>query len=263
MYRLFNRSTSLVRLSCMLIMVAHARTATGSCASPANPIEAENCLAGNPASQWDISGAGDSTIQGFATDISVNAARRSRSRSTPTPPAITSTSTAWAITGERRPQSRHRDAFGHAAAEPAGLPAPTRTGLYRLRQLGGLGFLGGARHRRVRDLFRARDPHDTRARATSSSSCANDASTSDILFQTSDTTWQAYNDLRRRQPLHRRTRAAGEARYKVSYNRPFHTGCTSSIRGSSTPNIRWCGGWRPTATTSATSPASTPIASAP
>src|SRR5580704_1303979 len=43
-----------------------------NCSAPANAIEAENCLPGNPPSQWDVSGAGDPTIQGFATDISVN-----------------------------------------------------------------------------------------------------------------------------------------------------------------------------------------------
>src|SRR3954466_5813562 len=37
-----------------------------------NPIVAENLLPGNPASDWDISGAGDSTLQGFSTDISVD-----------------------------------------------------------------------------------------------------------------------------------------------------------------------------------------------
>ena len=37
-----------------------------------NPIATENALPGNPSSQWDISGAGDPTIQGFATEISVN-----------------------------------------------------------------------------------------------------------------------------------------------------------------------------------------------
>src|SRR3954462_3413278 len=46
--------------------------ARASCAVPANPVEAENCLTGSPASAWSISGAGDSSIQGFATDISVN-----------------------------------------------------------------------------------------------------------------------------------------------------------------------------------------------
>ncbi len=38
----------------------------------ANPIVCENSLPGNPASDWDISGSGDSSIQGFATDISVD-----------------------------------------------------------------------------------------------------------------------------------------------------------------------------------------------
>jgi N,N-dimethylformamidase beta subunit-like protein len=37
-----------------------------------NPIVCENQLTGNPKSEWDVTGSGDSTIQGFATDISVN-----------------------------------------------------------------------------------------------------------------------------------------------------------------------------------------------
>src|SRR4051812_5180530 len=48
--------------------------AAANCAAPANAIVAENCLPGNPASQWDIPTAdgGDLSLQGFATDISVN-----------------------------------------------------------------------------------------------------------------------------------------------------------------------------------------------
>jgi hypothetical protein len=38
----------------------------------ANPIVIENQLQGAPQSQWDVSGAGDLTIQGYTTDISVN-----------------------------------------------------------------------------------------------------------------------------------------------------------------------------------------------
>jgi hypothetical protein len=37
-----------------------------------NPIVTENALTGNPSSEWDISGAGDLSIQGFATDMSVD-----------------------------------------------------------------------------------------------------------------------------------------------------------------------------------------------
>ncbi|MSO56135.1 MAG: hypothetical protein EXQ55_04335 [Acidobacteria bacterium] len=42
------------------------------CASPANKIIAENCKPGNPPEEWDVNGIGDPSIQGFATDISVN-----------------------------------------------------------------------------------------------------------------------------------------------------------------------------------------------
>ena len=46
--------------------------ASATCSSPQNAIEAENRLPGAPPSQWYLSGAGDSTIQGFATTMSVN-----------------------------------------------------------------------------------------------------------------------------------------------------------------------------------------------
>ena len=41
------------------------------CANPANEIVAENCLEGHPATEWDINGYGDPSIQGFGTDIAV------------------------------------------------------------------------------------------------------------------------------------------------------------------------------------------------
>src|SRR3954463_714125 len=43
-----------------------------SCTSQPNPVLCENALTGNPDTEWDISGAGDNTVQGFATDISVD-----------------------------------------------------------------------------------------------------------------------------------------------------------------------------------------------
>src|SRR5208337_5653159 len=51
-----------------------ATSAHSQCSSPANAIVAENCLPGNPSSEWDVStgDGGDLTIQGFSTDISVN-----------------------------------------------------------------------------------------------------------------------------------------------------------------------------------------------
>src|SRR6476660_917655 len=45
-----------------------------ACPAPAgaNAIVVENCQTGIPRSEWDISGAGDTSIQGFATNMSVN-----------------------------------------------------------------------------------------------------------------------------------------------------------------------------------------------
>src|SRR5256885_16232181 len=53
----------------LLIFPAFVRA---DCVNPANAIVQENCLSGNPKSEWDVSGAGDLSIQGFGTDISVN-----------------------------------------------------------------------------------------------------------------------------------------------------------------------------------------------
>ena len=47
-------------------------TGVDPCATGGNPIVCENSKTGNPSSEWDVSGAGDASIQGYATDISVN-----------------------------------------------------------------------------------------------------------------------------------------------------------------------------------------------
>ena len=41
-------------------------------ATASNPIVVENQKTGNPESEWGIDGAGNSNIEGFATDISIN-----------------------------------------------------------------------------------------------------------------------------------------------------------------------------------------------
>ena len=64
-----------VRCAFVLCVVAPSATpaaAAPPCDVPANAIVAENCLPGNSPSEWDISDEGDLTIQGFATDISVD-----------------------------------------------------------------------------------------------------------------------------------------------------------------------------------------------
>ncbi|PYV70852.1 MAG: hypothetical protein DMG97_18045 [Acidobacteria bacterium] len=58
-----NRLHSCLALFAFLITLSLSSPAFGACSAPANSIEAENCVAGTPQSQWDISGASDSTIR--------------------------------------------------------------------------------------------------------------------------------------------------------------------------------------------------------
>ena len=51
---------------------APAPATADPCAAPKNKTVAENCKPGNPSTEWDINGSGDPTIQGFSTDISYN-----------------------------------------------------------------------------------------------------------------------------------------------------------------------------------------------
>ena len=69
-----------------------------------------------------------------------------------------------------------------------------------------------------------------------------DASHSDLLFQTSDTTWQAYNEYGGSSLY----RGSPQRAYKVSYNRPFATrgqtggfGPTNWVFYAEYPTLRW------------------------
>ncbi|MGC2323307.1 MAG: N,N-dimethylformamidase beta subunit family domain-containing protein, partial [Terriglobales bacterium] len=69
-------SVTLMFLAAVLILSSQS---WASCTAPANAIEAENCITtgSTPQSVWDVgtppnSGSGDSTIQGFGDNISVN-----------------------------------------------------------------------------------------------------------------------------------------------------------------------------------------------
>lgn len=190
-----------------------------ACSSPANAIVAENCQSGNPASEWDISGAGDATIQGYGTDISVNRGQTISFK-------VNTNASAYHIdiyrigfyggNGARKittitpsvslPQTQPAcltdsttgltDCGNWAVSASWSVPATAVSGLYIGRLV--REDTGGASHM----VFIVRD----------------DSGGSDVLYQLSDTTWEAYNDyggnsLYVGSP-------AGRA-FKVSYNRPF------------------------------------------
>jgi hypothetical protein len=166
------------------------------CDMPANAIVAENCLPGNPPSQWDVSGEGDLSIQGFATDISVDAGQTIGFK-------VATNSTNYRIEiyrlgyyaglGARLvavvqpsavlPQSQPaclndlstglNDCGNWALSATWAVPANATSGIY------------------IAKLVRE-DPEDGRA-SHMAFIVRDDEGGSAILFQTSDTTWQAYN----------------------------------------------------------------------
>jgi hypothetical protein len=198
-------------------------SAFASCSSPKNTIEAENCLPGIPQSQWDISGAGDSTIQGFATSISVNQGQTvsfkvntnatsykldiyrlgyyggngARLITTVQPSATLPQSQPTCITDSA---TALMDCGNWAVSASWAVPASATSGIYFAKVT--RTDNGGSSH--IPFIVR------------------NDSSTSDILFKTSDTTWQAYNDYGGANLYTGGPGTQGGA-YKVSYNRPFHT----------------------------------------
>ena len=240
-----NRSTSVILVSIILLAVSYAGPARASCASPANPIEAENCLTGNPSSQWDIDGAGDSSIQGFATDISVNrggtisfkvdtdassyhldiyrmgyyGGMGARKVTTVNPSATLPQNQPNCLTNAA---TGLMDCGNWAVSASWTVPANATSGIYFARLV--RSDTQGASH----VFFIVRD----------------DSSHSDLLFQTSDTTWQAYNAYGGNSLY---TGAPAGRAYKVSYNRPFTTRCCSYPAGepptfvfnAEYPMVRW------------------------
>ena len=79
--RMFGRAATTKLCAALLLFLTQAAfgkvrpgecaAAAAACKSPANAIVAENCQNGTASSEWDVNGAGDPTIQGFATRISI------------------------------------------------------------------------------------------------------------------------------------------------------------------------------------------------
>ncbi len=217
--------------------------ASGPCGSPANAIVAENCLAGVPKSEWDIDGVGDYSIQGFATNISVNRGSTVSFKVQTDAPAyrfdiyrmgyyggMGARKVASVLPTAELPQSQPSclndvatgliDCGNWSVSGSWSVPADAVSGIYFAKLV--RTDTGGASH----IIFVVR----------------NDGSTSDLLFQTSDTTWHAYNryggnSLYSGSP-------AGRA-YKVSYNRPFDTRATGGgvvanfVFSAEYPMVRW------------------------
>jgi hypothetical protein len=218
--------------------------AQGACGPTVNAIVCENQNPGHPASDWDITGSGDSTIQGFATDISLTPGQIASFK-------VKTAASAYTIDIYRMGYyggmgARKVATIAPSAALPQNQPAcltqSTTTGLIDCGNwavsaswtvpstaVSGIYFAkltrsdtGGASH----IFFIVRD----------------DVRHSDLLFQTSDTSWQAYNQYGGNS-LYVGGPGTNPARaYKVSYNRPITTrgtGPEDSVFNAEYPMVRW------------------------
>ena len=216
--------------------------AAAPCDEPiANEIVCENSKAGDPASEWDVNGAGSASIQGYATDISVDqgeavnfkidtdsndyrldiyrmgyyAGDGARQVATVQPTAALPQTQPDCLDDE---PTGLIDCGNWAESASWSVPADAVSGIYFAKLVREDGTTGASHV-----PFIVRD----------------DEGESDVLFQTSDTTWQAYNQyggnsLYAGSP-------AGRA-YKVSYNRPFTTRGPhpeDSVFNAEYPMVRW------------------------
>ena len=209
-------------IAALLVVVEESPAgAADPCGPTGNQITCENSQPGVAPSIWDISGAGDPTIQGFSTDISVNVgttvdfkvATDARNYS------IDIYRTGWYQgLGARKvasvtpsaplPQSQPQcisdaatelyDCGTWAVSASWNVPATAVSGVY------------------VALLTRA----DTGGQSHITFVVRDIARHSDVLFQTSDPTWQAYNTYGGSSFYQG---GANRRAYKLSYNRPFAT----------------------------------------
>jgi methionine-rich copper-binding protein CopC len=200
-------------------------------------IAQENALPGTPQSVWDISGggAGDTSIQGFATDISVNQGQTVNFKIDDKNVApyhldiyrmgyygglgarkvATITNAQTLDVAQPAPLSDPNtglvDAGNWSVTASWQVPADATSGIYFAKVI--RDDTGGASH----IVFVVR----------------NDAGHSDLLFQTSDTTWQAYNNYGGNSLYTGNSVVAPGRAVKVSYNRPFNTRALPAGAGNS------------------------------
>lgn len=212
---------------CSLVAVAYfgfAIAAFATCASPGNPIEAENCLPGTPQNQWLPPGGGATDIQGFATDISVNVGQTIFFK-------ISTDAASYAIDIYRLGYYQALGARLVASLSPSATLPQTQplcltdssTGLVDCGNWA-VSASWAVPATAVSGVYFARlSRADTGEASPIVFVVRDDASHSDILVQTSDPTWQAYNNYGGTS-LYGSSGAEGadsnDRAFKVSYNRP-------------------------------------------
>ncbi|WP_406023673.1 DUF4082 domain-containing protein [Nocardioides sp. NBC_00850] len=200
-------------------------TATSASADPCGPegnaIACENSKPGSPASEWGITGAGDDSIQGFATDISVDAGNRIDFK-------VDTNASAYTVTIYRMGYyggdgARRITSVTPSASLPQNQPNCYRDTTTEITDCGNWAVSASwnVPATAVSGVYVAKlDRADTNESSHITFIVRDDDSHSDVVFQTSDTTWQAYNSYGGSSFY---TGGGNGRAYKLSYNRPFAT----------------------------------------
>jgi len=210
-----------------------------------NPIPCENQLPGTAPSVWDTPNgdAGNSGIQGFATDISVNVGQTVSFKINST--NFTSyTIDIYRIGYYQGNGARKVATISPTAALPQSQPAcltdasTLKTGLVDCGNWA-VSASWSVPSTAVSGIYFARLTTPSGAASQIVFVVRNDASTSDILFRTADTTWLAYNDFGGNNLYYGSAPTSNGRAYKVSYNRPFNL--RSELAGYGTSNFVFYG----------------------
>src|SRR5215469_1028951 len=220
-------------LSLSSLVNARPAAAAGPCGPPVTSVIAcENTLPGDPTSDWQESGIGDSTIQGFATSMSVNLGETENFK-------ISTTAKSYHIdilrlgyyqgNGARKVVSGMLPTATLPQTQPACKNDTAPTGLIDCGNWA-VSASWTVPSNAVSGLYLAHlVRNDTGGSSLIPFVVRNDASHSDILVQTSDETWQAYNSYGGSSLYQCSTNCppgvseSYKGASKVSYNRPWHT----------------------------------------
>ena len=197
-----------------------AVAATG-CGGAVNAIVCENALPGTSPTVWDISGSGDPTIQGFSTDISVNVGATVKFKVLT--PARAYTIDIYRTGWYQGLGARQVASVGPTSILPQTQPAclsDSATGLFDCGNWAESASWSVPADAVSGVYFALLTRTDTGGQSHITFVVRNEASRSAVLFQTSDTTWQAYNNYGGSSLYEGGPVGRG---YKVSYNRPFNT----------------------------------------
>ncbi|WP_157157455.1 DUF4082 domain-containing protein [Diaminobutyricimonas sp. LJ205] len=214
-------TSALVLTSLTVLGPASIASAAEPCGAGGNKISCENSQPGTDPAIWDIRGAGDPSIQGFATDISVNIGSRVDFKidTDAADYTIDIYRTGW----YQGLGARYITSVEPSAALPQMQPECISDQATELYDCGtwGVSASWSVPSNAVSGVYIA---HLLRTDNGDESHITfivrDDSSTSDILFQTSDPTWHAYNSYGGSDFYQG---AANGRAYKISYNRPFAT----------------------------------------